>query len=128
MADSAAMPGRSGQDGDKVRLLTIGDLDRRTSAYRTAAQLRLELISDMGGAANISAAQRELAGRGALLMVMCDSLEARFLLGEGIALTEYLPVVNTLRRVLSTLGLERRARNVTPDPLVYARERMAGSA
>ena len=37
------------------------------------------------------------------------------------ALQLYQQSTNTLRRTLEALGLRRRARDVTPDPLSYAR-------
>ena len=51
--------------------------------------------------------------------------EARWAAGQQVELASYFMAVNTQRRVLATLGLRRRARDVTPpDPLhTHARRR-----
>jgi hypothetical protein len=46
--------------------------------------------------------------------VQAEDYEARFMLGEPHEVDLHLATVNNLRRLLITLGLERRARNVTP--------------
>lgn len=122
-ADTATMDSQSASEGGKVRLMTLASLDRRTASFKAADKLRAEFVSDMGGPTNITTAQRELVGRAALLAVILADLEARYLLDGELALDAYLPTVNSLKRVLQALGLERRACNVTPDPLTYARER-----
>jgi hypothetical protein len=45
------------------------------------------------------------------------------LAGRPVDVAEHLAAVNAQRRVIATIGLERRARDVTPDPLAYARAR-----
>ena len=60
-------------------------------------------------------AQQELAQRGAILGAMIDDQEARWLRGDGVELAEYCTLVNAQRRMLADIGLERRARDVTPS-------------
>lgn len=117
----------SAPDRGKVRPLSLCDLDRRTVAYRNAERLMANLLADLGGEDHASAGQRELARRAAVMGAMIEDNEARYLRGEQIDLASYLAAVNAHRRVLATIGLERIARNVTPDPLAYARQR-AGEA
>ena len=107
----------------KLRPLTLADIDRRTRAYQAAERLLAELIADLGGEGRASAGEREIAQRAAVLGAMIEDIEARYLRGEAIGLGDYLAATNAQRRLLATLGLERRARNVTPDPLAYAAER-----
>jgi hypothetical protein len=102
-----------------VRFLTLDDLDRRTSASRYAVGLRDGLISDMGGDDVATNGQRELAQRAATLGAMCEDREAKWLKGEPVELAEYCTMVNAQRRVLADIGLERRAKNVTPDLSQY---------
>ena len=99
----------------KRRLLTLKDLDSRTRATRQALALRDGFLSDLGGGDRASVAQQELAQRGAILGVMIEDQEARWLRGDGVELAEYCTLVNAQRRVLADIGLERRARDVTPS-------------
>ena len=97
-----------------LKPLTLADIDRRTRAYQSADRLLCGLLSDLGGEANASVGQRELAQRAAVLGAMIEDTEARWLRGESITLADYLAAVNAHRRVLATIGLERRARDATP--------------
>jgi hypothetical protein len=62
---------------------------------------------------------------GAAFTTELEFLEARFAAAENGAnpndLDLYLRASNNLRRLLEAIGLQRRARDVTPDPLAYAR-------
>ncbi|MEO5772564.1 MAG: hypothetical protein ABIQ32_00415 [Sphingomicrobium sp.] len=98
-----------------MRPLTLADIDRRTRAYQAAERLLGELINDLGGERHASAAQRELAQRAAVMGALIEDCEARWLRGEPITLGDYLAAVNAQRRVLTTIGLDRRARDVTPS-------------
>jgi hypothetical protein len=60
--------------------------------------------------------QQQLITRAALLGAMVADLETRWVAGEQINLGDYLATVNTQRRVLATLGLERRSKDVTSVP------------
>jgi hypothetical protein len=105
----------------KARLLTLDSLDGRTAAAQAARQLIDTLTSDLGGDDQISEGQRQLVQRAAVCGAMIADYEARWIAGQPIPLNEYLAAVNVQRRVLATLGLERRARDVTlPSPLEYA--------
>ena len=99
----------------KLRPLTLADIDRRTRAFQAAERLLGELIVDLGGEARASAGEREIAQRAAVLGSLIEDIEARWLRGETIALGDYLAATNAQRRLLATLGLERRARDVTPS-------------
>lgn len=99
--------------GGKTRLLTLSDLDRRTRAAQQALALRGSFLSDLGGEDRVSAAQRELAQRGAILGAMLEDQEARWLSGGSVDLGEYCTLVNAQRRILADIGLERVPRDVT---------------
>jgi hypothetical protein len=102
-----------------MRLLTLADLDRRTRAYQRAASLRDELLSDLGGPEHVSVAQRELAERTAVTSAMLTDIEARWLSGEMVDLAHYFTGQNAQRRNLQTLGLERRAKDITASLADY---------
>jgi hypothetical protein len=96
----------------KARLVTLDGLDARTAAAKAAHHLIETLSSDLGGDAQLSAGQRQLVHRAALTGAQCADFEARWVAGQTIPLNEYLSAVNVQRRVLATLGLERRAKPV----------------
>lgn len=103
------------QVSDKARLMTLADLDGRTLAAKRARTLVQDIESDLGGRNHLTAAQRELAVRAAVLGAILADGEVRLLAGENVSLPEHLSAINAQRRVLVTLGLERKARDVTPD-------------
>ncbi len=77
-------------------------------------------MSDLGGDAAVSRAELELIRRAAGLSVLAAQMEADIVGGENVDVERYTATINAQRRVLTTLGLKRRARDVTPDPLEYA--------
>jgi hypothetical protein len=100
-------------------------VDGRSPWVRRAKDLIREHLSDLGGPDNASAAERSIIRRAAVITTELEQLEARFALA-GIAnpedLSLYFTGANNLRRLLEAVGLRRRPRDLTPDPLAYARE------
>jgi hypothetical protein len=107
----------------KARLLTLDALDARTAAAREARNLITTLSDDLGGAEQLSAGERQLVTRAAMTGAIVADFEARWVAGEPVALGDYLSAVNVQRRVLATLGLQRRQRDVTPTLADYLREK-----
>lgn len=103
----------------KTRLLTLGDLDRRTASYRKTVDLISAIETDLGGAGNLSAAERQLVQRAGTLGAMLEDVETKWIAGEPIDPAAFCTVVNAQRRVLETIGLKRRPRDVTPDLQSY---------
>jgi hypothetical protein len=99
-----------------VAFLGLKDLDGRTKAAARLKQLIGALEVDLGGADRLSTAQSLLVTRAAVLAVQCEDFEMRFVAGRPVELTDYFTCVNVSRRVLATLGLERRARDVSAQP------------
>jgi hypothetical protein len=79
-------------------------------------------VTDLGGADLLSEAQFSLIRRAAAIECELERLDARLSLGEPVDMDAYARVAGHLRRLFETLGLERKPRDITPDPLVYARE------
>ena len=73
----------------------------------------------MGGGDRLSEAERQLVQRAAVLGAVVEHAEARFLAGKAVDLAEYLAAINAQRRLLVTLGLQRRPRDVTPSLQEY---------
>jgi glutathione S-transferase len=99
----------------KARLLTLGHLDGRTAAARRAHELIETIETDLGGGDRLSEGSRQLVQRAAVLGTFIESCEAQWLGGEAVDLADYLAAINSQRRVLATIGLERRARDVSPS-------------
>jgi hypothetical protein len=70
-------------------------------------------ISDLGGRSILSEAQFALCKRAAGLECELEQMEGRMSLGEEVDLDAYGRGASHLRRILETLGLERKARDVT---------------
>ena len=103
----------------KLRLLTLSHLDGRTAAARRAHELIESISTDLGGGDRLSEGSRQLVQRAAVLGTFIESCEAQWLGGEPVDLADYLAAINSQRRVLATIGLERRARDLTPSVDVY---------
>ena len=81
--------------------------------------------ADLGGADEITESERSLLRRACTLMVELEKREMEFAAGEAdtAELDAYQRTANTLRRLLVTLGLQRRPKDVTPDIATYLRSR-----
>jgi hypothetical protein len=128
-ADRAAVVRR--KDRQKSRITNgsalLPGVDGRSPWVRRAKDLISEALADLGGFDNTSAAERSIVRRAATLTVELERLEARFATaGEASAddLDLYQRTAGNLRRLLEAVGLQRRAREVVPDPLTYAREHL----
>ena len=74
-------------------------------------------VSDLGGEDNISAAERSIIRRASVMTVELERLEAKFAAaGEASErdLDLYIRASGHLRRLLETIGLKRRPRDVGP--------------
>jgi hypothetical protein len=81
-------------------------------------RLKDVLREHSGDRPNATAAEIALLQRAATLIVELERREAAFALAGEVtdnALMVYQTAVNTLRRTLEAIGLERRARDVTPS-------------
>jgi hypothetical protein len=72
-------------------------------------------IADAGGRDRLSEAQLALAKRAAGLECELEQMEGRMSLGEQVDLDRYGRAASHLRRLLETLGLERRPKVVAPS-------------
>jgi hypothetical protein len=123
-ADTSEMDtDRSADAAPKVRLMTLGDLDGRTKAAQGARALVRDLENDLGGADRLSAGERVIVGRAAVSTAMIEDIEARWLSGQPLDVAAYCALVNVQRRLLTTVGLQRRPRDVTPDLAAYVAAR-----
>jgi len=108
----------------------LGLVDGRTREARLYGQAVADVVSDLGGDDNVSRAELELVRRAAGLSVLAALAESKLLTGEETDIGELVSVGNAQRRILATLGLQRRSRDVTPDlsDWIKAKEREKAAA
>lgn len=93
-------------------------VDQRSVWVRRAKDLIREHIADLGGFDNCSAAERSIIRRASVLTIELERLEVKFArAGEASAddLDLYQRTAGNLRRLLESVGLQRRPRAVTLD-------------
>ncbi len=140
-ARGAGKPCRSGPPGNgnarthgaytlraAVKELGSRAVDRRTKTGRALAAWRSEIAGDLGGLDALSAQQRAVLEEAVKLKLMLDSVDAWILAQPSLVdrrKRALLPVVrerqslaDALVRYLTTLGLERRVREL-PDLASY---------
>lgn len=93
-------------------------VDGRTVEARRYRGLCGDLASDLGG--DPSKSQWLLVCRAAALTVQLEMAEQHILTGTAIDVGQYTQLTGMLVRVLRTLGLERRAKDVTPGATIDA--------
>jgi hypothetical protein len=105
------------------RLFAVGG-DMRSPWVRRYRDVEFIHTADLGGSAAISGAEASLIRRIATLTVELERKEAKFSEAEPSddAFDSYQRGVNTLRRLLETIGLQRRPRDVTENPNYLAVE------
>jgi hypothetical protein len=115
-----------------VRVLGTRAVDRRTRIGKALDHWRADLIADLGGLENISTQERALVDEAVLTKLILSSLSAWMLKQQSLVSNKNrgaLPVVlhrnqlvSTLKGLLESLGLQRRARKV-PSLEEYLAER-----
>jgi hypothetical protein len=105
---------QAGNAGQKVRLLSLHDLDRRTQAFRRAEALISAIEQDAGGAEHLTAGARQIIQRGAMLCVLAEHLETEWLNGKPVDPIILCTIANAQRRLLETVGLKRIPQTVGP--------------
>src|SRR5262249_52536918 len=95
----------------------LADIDHRSAWMRRLRDLIQLHMSDLGGDDNVSEAERSLVRRASMLELQCELLEQRFAPAEGGAATsaqlaDYQRAAGTLRRLVTSLGRQRRWRIV----------------
>lgn len=97
----------------------LGLVDGRTREARLYGQAVADVVSDLGGEDHVSRAELELVRRAAGLSVLAALAESRLLSGDEMDISELVSVGNAQRRILATLGLQRRAVDTTPTLSEY---------
>jgi hypothetical protein len=90
-------------------------VDGRSAWIRRCKDVIAAHLSDMGGEDNTSAAERSIIRRASVMTVELERLEAKFAqAGEASDndLDLYVRAAGNLRRLLESVGIERRAKTV----------------
>jgi len=95
----------------------LPNVDGRSTWVRRCRDIIALHLSDMGGESNTSSAERSIIRRAAVLTTELEVLEQRFAaVGSATAvdLDLYIRASGNLRRMLESVGLQRRAKDITP--------------
>ena len=120
----ASMPAVSRSRVTNLSSLFIGaaggrPIDGRTVQARRFRDVLEAILSDLGGRDGLSEGEIQLARRCAALSVQCEVFEAHLAAGHDFDHEGFVTMVNALNRTLRSIGLRRRARDVTPDLRSY---------
>lgn len=90
----------------------VMDTDQRSKWVRRFRDVMCDLIDHCGGEDAVSAVQLSIARRAASLTVECEKLETAFATegSSASALMRYGSLSNTLRRLLTDLGIQPKRR------------------
>ncbi len=107
----------------------LAEVDHRSALMRRLRDLIALHTSDLGGADLVSESEQRLIRRAAMLTLQLEMLDSKFAAADALAgerdLDLYQKLSNTLRRLLTSLGLQRRAKTVTPSLDEYLASRSA---
>jgi hypothetical protein len=111
-----SLPRAKAKGAGRLRLQTLSQLDQRTLAAKRAHQLVRSICRDLTGdddESQLSEATRQLVQAAAVLGAIIESSATAWLSGDPVDLPGYYTAINSQRRLLTTLGLERRAKDVS---------------
>jgi hypothetical protein len=122
-------PDRPAKDRRKSRITNGTRLllwaDGRSAWAKRFKDVIADHISDLGGPDNCSAAERSIIRRAATLTTELERLESKFALTGEASPDEidlYSRASANLRRLLEAVGLQRRAKDITPSLAEYLHE------
>ena len=101
------------------RVFVEGTGDGSTRWARRWRDLCANFAADLGGSEHLSEAQASLIRRASTLSVQLESMEASLSVDQPIDLDLYNRAAGGLRRILESLGLERRSRTIMPTLAEY---------
>ncbi|MDM8167015.1 hypothetical protein [Roseovarius sp.] len=103
--------------------IVLAGVDGRSMMARRFREIVTGFEDDLGG--DLTEAQRQVIARAATLAVWCEDRETELARGETFDAGQYATIANCLRRLLADLGLERRARDITPQLSDYLKSKQA---
>lgn len=97
----------------------LPDTDGRSIIARRYRDVASQLVVDAGGLERCSEARLQLIRRFAAVSVIAEHLEARLARGESFDVHEHTQLASTAVRLASRIGVDRRAKNITPSLQEY---------
>ena len=95
----------------------LDGLDMRTGGGRRYREVFVSLSMHLGG--NPNAAEEAIMRRAAALCVWCERQEVDLAQGCDFDVSSFTTAANTLRRLLSDIGLEPKTKDITPSLAEY---------
>jgi hypothetical protein len=96
--------------GDRARLLSFEDLDKRRRSAQLVLQVEAQIEADLGG--DLTEVERQLVRRAAILGAVLEDAESRWIEGQPLNLADYCNATSTLKRICQVIGITRRARPI----------------
>ena len=110
----------------KYQLGWLSELDGRTAICQEMRERYIEFTDDLGGRKNLSYAKRSLVERALWLEYWLTTQELALAKGDDFDVARWTQAANSLQGILSKLGLERQAKDVTSlKDYIRAREASA---
>ena len=98
---------------------TLPDTDGRLRIARRFRDIAAAILVDQGGAELCSESRRQLIRRFSAACVLAEDLEGRLARGEEIDVERHALLCSTLTRLAQRIGIDRRAKNITPSLSEY---------
>jgi hypothetical protein len=92
----------------------LDDLDNRYRPVREAKARFRQLAADLGGMRELSCQRQSLLWRFVFLEGWIEEQEKRMLLAQEVDETKWLASLSTFTSLLGRIGLERKARTISP--------------
>jgi transposase-like protein len=117
----AEIAGRKDYARDKLTngSKTLPDTDGRLRIARRFRDIAAAILVDQGGAELCSESRRQLIRRFSAACVLAEDLEGRLARGEEIDVERHALLCSTLTRLAQRIGIDRRAKNITPSLSEY---------
>jgi hypothetical protein len=100
----------------------LPNVDGRSTIARRYRDISYAIVSDMGGADMCSESRLQLIRRFAAAAVIAEQMESRLARGEQISVERHCLLSSTLVRIAHRIGIERQARDVSPEMRLYEQE------
>jgi hypothetical protein len=97
------------------KLFEPGTADGRYHAAIRYKDILEQLQEDLGGNDMLSEAQRQLCRMAATLCAQAEIMAGRSVAGGEFDVSCFATIANSARRLLESIGLERKARDITPS-------------
>jgi len=97
----------------------LPNIDWRCATARRYQDIVARIASDQGGADRLTETRLQLVRRFAGGAVLAEMMEAQLAKGEAIDVGQYALLSSSLVRIATRIGLDRRARNITPTLSEY---------